>query len=76
MLTSGDEMLFVRANAPDPYGLSRIFSPFVANTELVTVVQILRQFSQETCYASDEKTFIMDIASKIKNLRQILFRYN
>jgi hypothetical protein len=43
MLTNGDEMLFVKVVAPAQYGLSRIFSPFVANAELVTVLQILQQ---------------------------------
>jgi hypothetical protein len=43
MLTNGDEMLFVKV-APAQYGLSRVFSPFVADTELVTVLKILRQF--------------------------------
>jgi hypothetical protein len=43
MLTNGDEMLFVKVSAPAQYGLSRIFSPFVANAELVTVLQILQQ---------------------------------
>jgi hypothetical protein len=36
-------MLFVKV-APAQYGLSRVFSPFVADTELVTVLKILRQF--------------------------------
>ncbi len=43
MLTNGDEMLFVKV-APGQYGLSRVFSPFVAEAELVTVLKILRQF--------------------------------
>ena len=43
MLTNGDEMLFVKV-APAQYILSRVFSPFVAKTELVTVLKILRQF--------------------------------
>jgi hypothetical protein len=43
MLTNGDEMLFVKV-APSQYGLSRVFSPFVGDTELVTVLKILRQF--------------------------------
>ncbi len=43
MLTNGDEMLFVKV-APAQYGLSRVFSPFVAEAELVTVVKILKQF--------------------------------
>jgi hypothetical protein len=41
--TNGDEMLFVKV-APAQYGLSRVFSPFVADAELVTVLKILRQF--------------------------------
>jgi hypothetical protein len=43
MLTNGDEMLFVKV-APAQYGLSRVFSPFVAEAELVKVLKILRQF--------------------------------
>jgi hypothetical protein len=43
MLTNGDEMLFVKV-APAQYGLSRVFSPFVAETELVTALKILKQF--------------------------------
>jgi hypothetical protein len=43
MLTNGDEMLFVKV-AQAQYGLSRVFSPFVAETELVTVLKILKQF--------------------------------
>jgi hypothetical protein len=43
MLTNGDEMLFVKVNTSAQYSLSRIFSPFVANAELVTVLQILQQ---------------------------------
>jgi hypothetical protein len=43
MLTNGDEMLCVKV-APAQYGLSRVFSPFVADAELVTVLKILRQF--------------------------------
>jgi hypothetical protein len=44
MLTNGDEILFVKV-APAQYGLSRVFSPFVAEAELVTVLQISRQFA-------------------------------
>jgi hypothetical protein len=43
MLTNGDEMLFVKV-APAQYGLSRVFSPFVADAELMTVLKIMRHF--------------------------------
>jgi len=44
LLTNGDEIVFVKV-AADFYSVSRIFSPVVAEAELVTVLQVLKQLS-------------------------------
>jgi Type I restriction enzyme R protein N terminus (HSDR_N) len=47
LITNGDEMVFVKLlPTPTPtYGLSRVFSPYVAASELAQVVGILQQLA-------------------------------
>lgn len=46
VITNGDDIVFVKIDG-DRYGLSRVFSPFVASQELADVLHVLRNLSSQ-----------------------------